>query len=103
MYVSAIHQKRTGSRGHWIQQRQIPLTKRGTLFGTIGFEVVGGPDAQRLVLEFPLRSASGETLAPVAPGLFSGEQLDPLQQIICCYWRQAHYGGRYLMFACSEC
>ena len=22
---------------------------------------------------------------------------------ICCYWRKPHYGGRYLMFLCSEC
>jgi hypothetical protein len=42
------------------------------------------------VLEFPVRSVSGERLAP-------------LQQVICCYWRRAHYGGRYLMFLCSEC
>jgi hypothetical protein len=63
---------------------------RGVLFGTIGFEVAGGPDAQRLVLEFPMRSEGGERLAPV-------------RQEICCYWRQAHYGGRYLMFLCSEC
>ena len=69
---------------------KLTLGKRGTLFGTIGFEVAGGPDAQRLVLEFPVRSASGE-------------RLDPVRQIICCYWRQAHYGGRYLMFLCSEC
>jgi hypothetical protein len=41
------------------------LGKRGTLFGTIGFEVAGGLDAQRFVLEFPLRSVSGERLAPV--------------------------------------
>jgi Dodecin len=59
--------------------------KRGTLFGTIGFEVTGGPDAQQLVLEFPLRSVSGE-------------RLEPVRQTICCYWRPAHYGGRYLMF-----
>jgi hypothetical protein len=69
---------------------KLTLGKRGTLFGTVGFEVAGGPDAQRLVLEFPLRSVSGEPL-------------DPLRQIICCYWREAHYGGRYLMFLCSEC
>jgi hypothetical protein len=69
---------------------KLTLGKRGTLFGTIGFEVTGGPDAQRLVLEFPVRSASGERLAP-------------LQQTICCYWRRAHYGGRYLMFLCPEC
>jgi hypothetical protein len=42
------------------------------------------------MLEFPVRSASGEKLAS-------------LRQVICCYWRQAHYGGRYLMFLCSEC
>ena len=52
----------------------LTLGKRGTLFGSIGFEVAGGPDAQRLVLEFPIR--------PV-----SGERLDPVRQIICCYWR----------------
>jgi hypothetical protein len=63
---------------------------RGVLFGTVWFEVAGGPGAQRLVLEFPLRSVSGE-------------RLDPVRQVICCYWRQAHYGGRYLMFLCSEC
>ena len=69
---------------------KLTLGKRGTLFGTIGFEVAGGPDAQRLVLEFPVRSGSGE-------------RLDPVRQTICCYWRKAHYGGRYLMFLCSEC
>ena len=69
---------------------KLTLGKRGTLFGTVGFEVVGGPDAQQLVLEFPIKSASGE-------------RLDPVRQIISCYWRQAHYGGRYLMFLCSEC
>ena len=42
------------------------------------------------MLEFPVRSGSGE-------------RLDPVRQIICCYWRKAHYGGRYLMFLCSEC
>src|SRR5262249_4138891 len=59
---------------------------RGRLYGTIGFEVDGGPDALRLVLEFPCRSTS-----------------EPLKQVICCYWRKAYYGGRYLMFLCSEC
>ena len=62
--------------------------KRGTLFGSIRFEVAGGPDAQRLMLEFPVRSVSVE-------------RLDPVRQIICCYWRRAHYGGRYLVFLCS--
>jgi hypothetical protein len=42
------------------------------------------------VLEFPCKSASGQLL-------------EPLRQVICCYWRRAHYGGRYLMFLCSEC
>ena len=69
---------------------KLTLGKRGTLFGSIGFEVAGGPDAQRFVLEFPIRSASGD-------------RLDPVRQIISCYWRKAHYGGRYLMFLCSEC
>jgi hypothetical protein len=69
---------------------KLTLGRRGRLFGTVWFEVAGGPDAQRLVLEFPIRSVSGE-------------RLDPVQQVICCYWRQAHYGGRYLMFLCSEC
>jgi hypothetical protein len=69
---------------------KLTLGKRGTLFGTVGFEVTGGPDAQRLVLEFPIRSVSGE-------------RLDPVRQIISCYWQRAHYGGRYLMFLCSEC
>ena len=61
----------------------------GRLFGSLGFEVAGGPDAQRLVLEFPVRSGSGE-------------RLDPVRQIICCYWQRARYGGRYLTFRC-EC
>ena len=69
---------------------KLTLGKRGTLFGSIGFEVAGGPDAQRFVLEFPIRSASGD-------------RLDPVRQIISCYWRKAHYGGHYLMFLCSEC
>jgi hypothetical protein len=69
---------------------KLTLGKRGTLFGTVGFEVAGGPDAQRLVLEFSIRSVNGERLAP-------------LRQVICCYWRKAHYGGRYLMFLCPEC
>src|ERR1044071_9432465 len=59
----------------------LTLGNRGTLLGSIGFEVAGGPYAQRLILEFPLRSASGERLAP-------------LQQVICCYWQQTRRGGR---------
>jgi hypothetical protein len=69
---------------------KLTLGKRGKLFGTVCYEVTGGPDAQQLVLEFPVRSASSERLPPV-------------QQVICCYWRKAHYGGRHLMFLCSEC
>jgi hypothetical protein len=68
----------------------LTLGKRGLLFGTIGFEVAGGPDAQRLVLEFSVRSVNGE-------------RLDPVRQEICCNWRRAHHGGRYLMFLCNEC
>jgi hypothetical protein len=60
------------------------------LFGTIWFEVTGGPDAQHLVLDFHRKSTGGEPL-------------DPLQQDIVCYWRKAHFGGRYLMFTCPEC
>jgi hypothetical protein len=59
-------------------------------FGTIWFEVIGRPDAHQLVLEFPRKSASGEPL-------------ESLQQIIGCYWRKAHFGGRHLKFLCSEC
>jgi hypothetical protein len=72
------------------REGKLTLGNRGTLFGTIGFEVIGGPDAQQLVLDFSRRSVSGERLPPV-------------HQVICCYWRKAHYGGRYLMFLCSEC
>ena len=69
---------------------KLALGTRGRLFGTVWFDVAGGPDAQQLLLEFPLKSVTGERLAP-------------LQQTICCYWRPAHYGGRYLMFLCPEC
>lgn len=40
---------------------KLTLGKRGRLFGTVWFEVAGGPDAQRLVLE----SASGQLLEPL--------------------------------------
>jgi hypothetical protein len=69
---------------------KLKIGSSGWLFGTIRFEVTGGPDAQQLVLEFPCMSASGQTL-------------EPLRQVISCYWRKAHYGGRYLVFLCSEC
>jgi hypothetical protein len=72
------------------REGKVKLRSHGWLFGAIWFEVTGGPNAQHLVLEFPCRSASGE-------------QLDPITQDILCYWRKAHYGGRYLMFSCSEC
>jgi hypothetical protein len=62
----------------------LKLGSRGLLFGTICFEVAGGADAQRLILEFPCPSASGEA--------------EPVRQVIVCYWRKAHFGGRYLMF-----
>src|SRR5436190_18978623 len=52
---------------------QLRLGSQGRLFGSIWFEVTGGPDAQQLVLEFPCKSTSGEPL-------------DPIQQVICCYW-----------------
>ena len=69
---------------------KLKLGTHGWLFGTIWFEVTGGPDAQQLMLDFLRKSPSGEPL-------------DPLQQDIVCYWRKAHFGGRYLMFTCPEC
>src|SRR6516165_18642 len=45
---------------------RLTLGTRGRLFGTVGFEVVGGPDAQRLVLEFPMRSATEGAWAAAA-------------------------------------
>src|SRR5262249_21371097 len=63
---------------------------RGLLFGTIQYEVAGATAVPALTVEFPRRSASGELLEPV-------------RQLIGCCWRKAHYGGRYLMFSCSEC
>jgi hypothetical protein len=72
------------------REGNLKIGSRGWLFGTIRFEVAGGPDAQRLVLEFPCRSATGKPP-------------DPVHQVITCYWREAHYGGRYLVFLCSEC
>lgn len=72
------------------REGKLKLGTRGRLYGAIGFEVDGGPDAQRLVLEFPRRSASCEPLEPV-------------RQTIVCYWRKAHFGGRHLMFTCPEC
>ncbi len=72
------------------REGNLKLGSRGRLFGTIHFELAGGPDAQRLILEFPRRSVTGELL-------------DPVRQVIVCYWRKAHFGGRYLMFLCSEC
>ena len=72
------------------REGKLRLGTRGILFGSIWFEITGGPSAQHLVLTFPWRSASGE-------------QHDPVTQDILCWWRKAHYGGRYLMFSCSEC
>jgi hypothetical protein len=69
---------------------KLKLGTRGQLFGTILFEVTGGPDARQLVLDFPWKSASGETL-------------DPVKQIICGHWRKAHFGGRHLLFVCPGC
>ena len=69
---------------------RLKLGTRGWLFGAILFEVTGGPDAQQLVLEFPLKSTTGEPS-------------DSVRQVICGYWRKGHFGGRYLMFTCPEC
>ena len=38
---------------------KLKLGTHGRLFGTIWFEVTGGPDAQHLVLDFPRKSTSG--------------------------------------------
>ena len=72
------------------REGKLELGARGLLFGMLGFEVDGGPDGRRLVLEYPRKSASGMPL-------------EPLRQTICCSWRKAHYGGRYPVFLCSEC
>jgi hypothetical protein len=45
---------------------KLKLGTRGRLFGAILFEVTGGPEARQLVLDFPCKSASGETLDPRA-------------------------------------
>jgi len=66
------------------REGKLKLGFRGWLFGTVWFEVTGGPDARQLVLTFPFISAS-------------------LEQIVCCHWRTAHFGGRHLMFMCGEC
>ena len=50
------------------REGKLKLGARGWLFGTIWFEVTGGPDAQHLVLEFPCKSASGEPLEPCTAG-----------------------------------
>ena len=56
------------------REGRLKLGSRGWLFGTIWFEVTGGPNAQHLVLHFPRRSARGEPL-------------EPARQDIVCYWR----------------
>ena len=72
------------------REGKLKLGARGRLFGTIWFEVTGGPDARQLVLALPRKSSSGEPL-------------EPFQQVICCHWRKAHFGGRHLLFMCNEC
>jgi hypothetical protein len=72
------------------REGKLKVGARGWLFGRIWFEVTGEPDAHQLVLEFPRNSASRESV-------------DTIRQSITCYWRKAHYGGRYLVFLCSEC
>jgi len=62
----------------------------GWLFGAIQFEVRGNLHSPKLLLAYPRRSASGALLQPIV-------------QTICCHWRNARYGGRYLIFSCSEC
>jgi hypothetical protein len=72
------------------REGNLKLGSRGRLFGKIWFAVEGGPDARHLILEFPRKSASGTLL-------------DPVRQTISCHWRNAHYGGHYLIFLCSQC
>src|SRR5215207_4580931 len=72
------------------REGKLKLGTRGLLYGTVRFEVAGGPDAMRLLLDFPCRSTDGR-------------QVDPIQQVVVCYWRKAPFGGRYLRFVCSEC
>ena len=72
------------------REGKLKLGARGWLFGTIRFEVRGDLHSPKLLLAYPRRSASG------AP-------LEPIVQTICCHWRKARYGGRYLIFSCSEC
>lgn len=63
---------------------QLKLGTHGWLFGSIWFEITGGPDAQQLVLEFPCKSASGE-------------QLDPLRRSF------AAIGGKHISAADTFC
>ena len=63
------------------REGKLKLGARGWLFGTIRFEVTGGPDAQQLVLEFPRKSATGQPL-------------DPMREVIGCHWRKTHFGGQ---------
>ena len=73
------------------REGKLKLGKRGWLFGTIEFEVTGGPDAQQLVLKHPRKSSPGQP------------PLDPILQVIGCHWREAPFGGRHLIFACWQC
>ena len=47
---------------------KLKLGARGWLFGTIWFEVTGGPDAQHLVLDFFRKSTGGEPLGSLTAG-----------------------------------
>ena len=69
------------------REGKLKLGTQGWLFGMVRFEVAGGPDASRLVLEFPYSSDSPKSV----------------QQVIVYYWRKASVGGRRLTFLCSEC
>ena len=46
------------------REGKLKLGACGRLFGTIWFEVTGGPDARQLVLALPRKSSSGEPLEP---------------------------------------
>ena len=66
------------------REGKLKLGSHGWLFGTLWFEVTGGPDAQHLVLQFPCRSTSGE-------------QLDPIRQDISAT------GGKHILAGDTSC
>ena len=71
------------------REGKLKLGSRGCLFGTSGLRWRAGLTLTAdtgISLEVRQRRAAG-----------------PCSSDHRCYWRKAHYGGRYLMFLCSEC